>query len=140
MSKKWCDMKRVGALLIGVTACFSSMLKASDSAYPVDEERLLVAQTFLTLHLCSSYSQEYEQVSIEDDRYSRVAWMLHDWAMSTGWKERDFSSVMVIAHEQRAQLDMRTGETMESFKERHQSGEPCENAVKLAESYVAEGE
>lgn len=137
--KKSLYTRITGNTFIGLCVCFSTLLQASETTPPYDERLLPVAQTFLKLQLCSSYATEHEQDISKGDRYSQTAWTLYDRVVSQGWDKQMFSSAMVVAHEQRSLLEVREDDTPESFKSRHQSGEPCDDAEAKAQTYLAEG-
>ena len=126
-------------VVVGFLAYMSSITQASESTPPYDERLVPLAQTFLGLQLCASYATEQEQNVAKGDEYSQKAWTLYDSVIDTGWDKQLFSSAMVVAHEQRSSLEVRDDDTPESFKRRHQSGRPCEEAVATAQAYLAEG-
>lgn len=134
------DIGRLGkGIVFGLLACMSSVTQASESTPRYDERLVPLAQTFLGLQLCASYATEQEQNVAKGDEYGQKAWALYDRVIDTGWDKQLFSSAMVVAHEQRASLEVRDDDTPESFKRRHQSGKPCEEAVATAKTYLAGG-
>lgn len=124
-------------MVLGGLLC--SSVSAGEPEMHYDERLLPVAITFLDLHLCSGFAAEFEENQTLGKRYSAAAWSLYDSAIDRGWSEDLFASAMVVAHEGKSLLEVAEGETRESFKRRHQSGKPCDEAVERAENYVENG-
>lgn len=101
------------------------------------EHRLLpAARTFLTLQLCSSYSLEFEQNASLAEGYSNQAWRMADAIAEAGWERDDFPVALAIAQEERRELAVKSSETRDDFKRRHQSGPPCTNALDHAQAML----
>lgn len=101
------------------------------------EHRLLpAARTFLSLQLCSSYSLEFEQNNTLAERYSNRAWQLADAIAEKGAGREAFPVALAMAQDERRELAMRTSETREEFKRRHQSGPPCTRALDHAQAIL----
>ena len=101
------------------------------------EQRLFpAARTFLTLQLCSSYSLEFEQNASLAERYSIQAWRVADAIAEARWERGDFPDALAIAHEEWGELTVKSSETRDDFKRRHQSGPPCARALDHAQTLL----
>lgn len=130
---------RSGWLAVVLGGLLTPFVSADEPELPYDERLLPVAITFLDLHLCSGFAVEFEENEKLGDRYRAAAWTLYDSAIDQGWDTDLFSSAMVVAHEGKSLLEVTEDDTRESFKRRHQSGKPCDDAMERAENYVENG-
>lgn len=130
---------RFGWLPIVLGGLLCSFVSAKEAEVPYDERLLPVAITFLDLLLCSSFADEFEGNEVLATRYRVAASTLYDSAIDRGWDKDLFASAMVVAHEGKSLLEVAEGETRESFKRRHQSGTPCDEAMERAQNHVENG-
>jgi len=126
--------------IILVTLASTSLFPGTVTAEPSYDERLVpVVTTFLSLQLCASFASEDPALAKEGEKYAQISWSLYDEAVNSGWDEQNLAAALVVAHEQRASLKVEDGDTHETFRRRHQSGKPCEEAVTTAKTYLNKG-
>jgi hypothetical protein len=128
-----------GWLAVVLGSLLASFASANEHELPYDERLLPLATTFLDLMLCAGFALDFEKNQKLADRYSAASWTLHDLAIEQGWDKDQFSWAMVYAHEEKSSLVVTKEDTRESFKRRHQSGKPCDDAMERAEKYVVSG-
>lgn len=114
-------------------------VSAEERELPYNETLQPVVNTFLDLQLCSAFAVEFDSNEKQGEQYSNAAWALHDAAIAQGWTGDQFSAEMVVAFEGKSSLVVAEDDTRESFKRRHQSGKPCDDAVERAEGFIGTG-
>lgn len=105
-------------------------------AKPAEHQLLPASRTFLTLQLCASYSLEFEQNDSLAERYSSQAWRVADAITEAGWGRGDFPVALAIAQEEKRELAVKSSETRDDFKRRHQSGPACARAMDDAQTLL----
>ncbi|WP_189576910.1 hypothetical protein [Marinobacter zhanjiangensis] len=109
-----------------VVIFIASSVAAAKSA---EHQLLPASRTFLTLQLCASYSLEFDQSDSLAERYSNQAWRVADAIAEAGWERGDFPGALATAQEERRELAVKSSETRDDFKRRHQSGPLCARAL-----------
>lgn len=126
------------SVLITLLICTCPLLIAAESATGDDDELLPLARTFLNLHLCADYATQDGKNPAKADEYRQIAWSLYDTIIASGWDEQVFSSSVTDAQEQRSLLEAKGDDTLESFNQRHQSGQACDAAISAARDHMTE--
>lgn len=129
-----------GCLFLLLTLClYSPFGWVGESDFRYDKRLVPVARTYNALQLCSNFAFEFERNETLANRYLNVSQNLYEASEGSGWTPDEFASALVVVQRDMSSMDIREGETLESFSRHHYSGKPCDNAMGRAETYL-EGE
>lgn len=122
-------------ILSTLALLFMVPLQADD--FVVDERLQSAVMTQLDLAVCADTALSFEGDNASAEYYSDLSMRMLDEADVAGWTSDDIATATFLVMENRTDIIVQEGDTLEDYRLRNYTGERCKQQAAVAQSYLS---